>query len=192
MTTELPLNVISVSNAEKLLGINLKQKKEKSDLLSYLRLEMEPLECFIPSERTNTVMITRQAILKAITAPHLRGVIAVLFSNEETILQIAQVKQNPLSKFELMGAFTLCYESFLSKKASKFVTSFKERKETHMIAGAGFSTFLTDEINATSNADVLVINVHHDYLEVFTNLHDPASVLEVFMQIEKIPYETFK
>lgn len=189
---KLPLNVFSNQQAEKLLGINLKQKKVNSVDISHFNMEFPSIINHAKVSRTDTVVLARQAILRAITVPYLKAVIAVLFSPDKTVMQIAQVKQKPLTKSEILGALITCYEQVKKTTSQKVIFGFKEKKETHMIAGSEFSQFLTEEMNNMDNAEILIINVHHDYIDAYTNVTDVDSILKIFLEVEGVNYGNFK
>jgi hypothetical protein len=182
--TTIPYAVLSNKQAEKLLGISVKQKKEQTNELCFTTLEYKGLAHYSIDSRENNILL-RQAILEAITSPYLRGVIAIFFGRDGTVISSAQVKQNPITELELKGIITTCYEEMARHLNQKFIVSFKERKETHMIEGSGFSQFMVEKSEECNHSEILVINVHHDYIRVYSNLQDETLLLDLLIEMEE-------
>lgn len=186
----IPFGVLSSIQAERLLGINIKKKKEYTTELMEMSLDFKGFVTYEPNTKDASFLV-RESILDAITSPYLRGVIACFFGKLQTTVHFSQVKQNPITKLEFLGIVTSCYEDMSRHENQKFTFSFRERKETHMIEGSGFSQFLIDRSNELKDCEVLIINVHHDYIKGYSNIGDETILLDLIREVSSTNHARF-
>jgi hypothetical protein len=173
--------MIPYSNQYLIETLQLPKRKEKTDLLG--------IECFVcvishPPSPTSTLSteVVRNAMMAAVATPYLRGVIAMYFSEKSVVVKIVQSLENRIVRQETIGILSLIYE-VLSKTPFQDVAYFEEDNATHSLAGSEFCATLLEHVEDQANQTVIVLNVHHDYVRIHHNLHQPSYAILQVMHI---------
>ena len=178
----IPFGVLSTAQAEKQMGISIKKKKEFTKEIMEFELSLETKLPFEP-ETGNSGFMMKEAILEAITSPYLRAVIAFFVSPEKTTIHISEVSEDPIRKQEMIGILAACYDEMTRHVDRKFTLTFQEKKQTHMIEGGPFAQSLMNKMSESHAAEVFLVNVHHDYARVYSNLGREDVLLSLIREI---------
>lgn len=134
----------------------------------------------------NNQTIIHRARTDAATMAYLRAVVALSFTANQVSIRIIQAMENILKPEELVGVLMMTY---LGLKASfhEDIIYFREEGATHMLEGPQFVNVLNQTLRFTGQPQLLIVNVHHDYLTIHHNLSDLNPILQTICGIKQSP-----
>jgi hypothetical protein len=180
----LPLRVLSSEEAEKILKISVPKAKKVSELVS---ASQAPLDVYLttPVDNEGTESIFQEGLAKAVTTPHLRASILLTFGAEGTCMFLYEASEQKLSAQEIRGALISSYESLKDNDNRKFVIPCRELNQTHMIHGSSFSQYLITKREDIKDCEIVIINIHHDYIRGYASLGDEELLLHAFYELHQ-------
>lgn len=181
--TILPLKLLSTEEAERTLKITMPKAKQISDQVISSFAELPVYLKTTDSSDMETNKIMREGIAKAVLSPHLRANILLVFNDKGTGMYLHEVPEQELSGNELRAIMLCAYESLKGNDNRKFMIPYRELNQTHMVHGSSFSKYLINKDRDVENSEVVVINVHHDYIRGYASLVNEELILRVCYEL---------
>jgi hypothetical protein len=125
--------------------------------------------------------LIREAIIAATASPFLRATVAFFLTRDQASIKVIQSAENSLTPEEYMGVLLLAYNR-IAQSPHRGISYFREANATHMIHGGEFADALNEYIEPYRHAEMLIINVNHDYLSLHYNLSHLGALLQVIRQ----------
>ena len=195
MTVKIPpTNVVSTSYITDVQeALKIRQKKQRTDDLTYTSLEYPPFPSGIhPKETTDRVV--KESVMDSVLSPYLKAVILIFFNESTTRFHVIQTKKSKLKKLEIKGALLTVYEEMMETgRTSRVRNYFDEEKERYVMDGnPAFSRFCVDRAKESPESEVLVINISHNQLKSYSNLETPEPLLHLLSEIHHTDYHAFQ
>lgn len=134
----------------------------------------------------NSQTVIQRAITGAVTMPYLRSVAALFFTETQVSVRILQSLENMLHSDELIGGLLIAHQG-LEDSPHEDLIYFREENATHSVEGQAFVDLLHQTLKVSGRPQILILNVHHDYLTIYHNLTEFHPILQVVCGIKRSP-----